>query len=89
MALFKDRSGVLLTLIVLVVVLPSFAHAFGAGNIAGTSKIEGENWRHGDIEDTLLTLLISKAAGGKKFSKMDVKRFVPTRMFTRKIDAHT
>jgi hypothetical protein len=22
-------------------------HAFGAGNIASTSKIEGQNWRHG------------------------------------------
>ncbi|KAF2233868.1 Het-C-domain-containing protein [Viridothelium virens] len=49
-------------------------HAFGAGNIGSTARIEGQNWRHGDIEDTLLTLLISRAAGGKKFSKMDVKR---------------
>ena len=49
-------------------------HAFGAGNIGSTSKIEGQNWRHGDIEDTLLTLLIARAAGGKKFSKLDVKR---------------
>ncbi|KAF2637347.1 Het-C-domain-containing protein [Massarina eburnea CBS 473.64] len=47
--------------------------AFGAGNIASTSKVEGQRWRHGDIEDTLLTLLIS-SRGGKKFSKMDVKR---------------
>lgn len=74
MALFRGTSGVLLSVVLLVVILPTFAHAFGAGNIAGTSKIEGQNWRHGDIEDTLLTLLISKAAGGKKFSKMDVKR---------------
>lgn len=48
--------------------------AFGAGNIGGTSKIEGVNWRHGDIEDTLLTLLTARAFGGKKFSKLDVKR---------------
>lgn len=48
-------------------------HAFGAGNIASVSKIEGQNWRHGDIEDTLLTLLMSRSSG-KKFSKMDVKR---------------
>ncbi|KAF1946819.1 Het-C-domain-containing protein [Clathrospora elynae] len=47
--------------------------AFGAGNIASLSAIEGQNWRHGDIEDTLLTLLISSQTG-KKFSKMDVKR---------------
>ena len=47
------------------------AHAFGAGNIASSSKVEGVNWRHGDIEDILLTLAIT---GSKKFSKMDVKR---------------
>jgi len=50
------------------------AHAFGAGNIGSTSKIEGQNWRHGDIEDTLLTLLSARAFGGKKFTKLDVKR---------------
>ncbi|KAK4626414.1 hypothetical protein CLAFUW4_04394 [Fulvia fulva] len=49
-------------------------HAFGAGNIGSTSKIEGQNWRHGDIEDTLLTLLTARAMGGEKFSKLDVKR---------------
>jgi hypothetical protein len=48
-------------------------HAFGAGNIASLSKIEGQNWRHGDIEDTLLNLFMSRSSG-KKFSKMDVKR---------------
>ena len=32
------------------------------------------NWRHGDIEDTLLNILMSHAAGGKRFSKLDVKR---------------
>lgn len=30
--------------------------------------------RHGDIEDTLLTLMMSRAAGGKKFDKMSVAR---------------
>lgn len=43
-------------------------------SVASSARIEGSNWRHGDIEDTLLTLLISRAAGGKKFSKLDVKR---------------
>ncbi|KZF19361.1 Het-C-domain-containing protein [Xylona heveae TC161] len=37
----------------LLVILPSPAAAFGAGNIASISKIEGQNWRHGDIEDML------------------------------------
>lgn len=50
------------------------ANAFGAGNIASISKIEGQNWRHGDIEDALLTLFLARAAGGRKFSKLDVQR---------------
>lgn len=41
---------------------------------ASIARIEGQNWRHGDIEDTLLNILMSRAAGGKKFSKLDVKR---------------
>lgn len=41
---------------------------------ASIARIEGVNWRHGDIEDTLLNILMSRAAGGKKFSKLDVKR---------------
>ncbi|OGM43205.1 putative cell cycle control protein TINC [Aspergillus bombycis] len=50
------------------------AHAFGAGNIASISRIEGQNWRHGDIEDVLLTLFLARVAGGRKFSKLDVQR---------------
>ena len=41
---------------------------------ASIASIEGQNWRHGDIEDTLLNILMSRAAGGKKFGKLDVKR---------------
>lgn len=69
-------------LFVLVLLLcASFAHAFGAGNIPSISKIEGQNFRHGDIEDTLAMLamtagggLLSKLRGGKKFDKMAIKR---------------
>ncbi|KAI2469773.1 Het-C-domain-containing protein [Annulohypoxylon bovei var. microspora] len=50
------------------------ALAFGAGNIAGISKVEGQNWRHGDIEDTLLTIIMARAVGGKKFDKLMVSR---------------
>nr|OQO31324.1 hypothetical protein B0A51_02098 [Rachicladosporium sp. CCFEE 5018] len=57
-----------------VILLARPANAFGAGNIASTARIEGQNWRHGDIEDTLLTLLTARVMGGKKFSKLDVKR---------------
>ncbi|KAJ6015766.1 hypothetical protein N7540_010357 [Penicillium herquei] len=57
-----------------ILAISSPAYAFGAGNIASLSKIEGQNWRHGDIEDALLTLFLARVAGGRKFSKMDVKR---------------
>jgi hypothetical protein len=66
-------SDIWLPCLVLLVFWARPTHAFGAGNIASMSAIEGQNWRHGDIEDTLLTLLISSQTG-KKFSKMDVKR---------------
>jgi hypothetical protein len=58
----------------LFVIFASPAHAFGAGNIASISRIEGQNWRHGDVEDVLLTLMMARSAGGKKFSKLDVLR---------------
>jgi hypothetical protein len=62
-------------LLVALIFLARPTHAFGAGNIASTSKIAGQNWRHGDIEDTLLTLLTARVIGrNKKFSKLDVKR---------------
>ncbi|KAH8766767.1 NIMA-interacting protein tinc [Diaporthe sp. PMI_573] len=60
-----------------VVVLFLFAghvHAFGAGNIASISKVEGQNWRHGDIEDALLKIMMARAVGGKKFDKLSVSR---------------
>lgn len=70
----RPPVGLLLACLILLVFYARPTHAFGAGNIASLAKIEGQNWRHGDIEDTLLTLLMTRAAGGKKFSKMDVKR---------------
>ena len=45
--------------------------AFGAGNIASISKIEGHNWRHGDIEDMLKTVAFIK---GHKWTSMMIKR---------------
>ncbi|KAF3909827.1 hypothetical protein ABW21_db0203499 [Orbilia brochopaga] len=61
----------LAALLVLLVFAVGPAAAFGAGNIASISKIEGRNFRHGDIEDILKTLLFLK--GGKWTSKQ-VKR---------------
>lgn len=66
-------GSLLLPCAILLILWARPTHAFGAGNIASLAKIEGQNWRHGDIEDTLLNLLMSSRTG-KKFSKMDVKR---------------
>ncbi|CAG7957500.1 unnamed protein product [Penicillium salamii] len=57
-------------LLVLLLVLPQ-VHAFGAGNIASISAIEGKNWRHGDIEDVLKTLAFIH---GHKWTSTMVKR---------------
>jgi len=61
-----------LCLILIYAALP--AHAFGAGNIASISTVEGQNWRHGDVEDALLSISMAAVAGGKRFGSMDVKR---------------
>lgn len=60
----------LLVAIAVLVLLPSGAHAFGAGNIASISKIEGQNWRHGDIEDMLATVACLK---GHKWKSAMIK----------------
>ncbi|KAI9849518.1 MAG: hypothetical protein M1837_004138 [Sclerophora amabilis] len=51
--------------------LSSPAAAFGAGNIASISKIEGHNWRHGDLEDLLKGVAFLK---GHKWTSMMIKR---------------
>jgi hypothetical protein len=56
-------------IVILCLVTPS--HAFGAGNIASISKIEGHNWRHGDIEDMLEKVACLK---GHKWTSMMIKR---------------
>jgi hypothetical protein len=42
--------------------------------LCASADANGTAGRHGDIEDTLLTLVMSRAAGGKKFDKMNVAR---------------
>ncbi|KAE8380155.1 heterokaryon incompatibility protein Het-C-domain-containing protein [Aspergillus bertholletiae] len=61
----------LLVLCLVLVVLPSQVHAFGAGNIASISAVEGKNWRHGDIEDMLKTVAFIK---GHKWTSTMIKR---------------
>ncbi|KAI1932050.1 hypothetical protein LOZ58_004072 [Ophidiomyces ophidiicola] len=55
----------------LLVLLPLQVNAFGAGNIASISAVEGKNWRHGDIEDLLKTLAFIK---GHKWTSSMVQR---------------
>jgi hypothetical protein len=58
-------------LVLAFVLLSSPVSAFGAGNIASLSKIEGHNWRHGDIEDMLKTVAFLR---GHKWTSMMIKR---------------
>ncbi|KAJ6036676.1 hypothetical protein N7540_000955 [Penicillium herquei] len=58
-------------LLLCVLVLLPQAHAFGAGNIASISAIEGKNWRHGDIEDVLKTIAF---ISGHKWTSTMIKR---------------
>ncbi|PGH10858.1 hypothetical protein AJ79_05218 [Helicocarpus griseus UAMH5409] len=64
-------KSVILVLVIVLVLLPSQAHAFGAGNIASISVVEGRNWRHGDIEDTVKALAFIK---GHKWTNIMMKR---------------
>ncbi|KAJ5670378.1 uncharacterized protein N7477_005741 [Penicillium maclennaniae] len=57
-------------LLVCLVLLPR-VHAFGAGNIASISAVEGKNWRHGDIEDMLKTVAF---IAGHKWTSTQIKR---------------
>ncbi|ROT43612.1 Het-C-domain-containing protein [Sodiomyces alkalinus F11] len=72
--MFESRSFVFLAGLVLLLCLARPAAAFGAGNISSLSKIEGVNWRHGDIEDVLLTIAMARTLKGKKFSKLMLSR---------------
>ena len=66
-----NHSTLLLICLVALVLLPSPAAAFGAGNIASLSAIEGHNWRHGDIEDMLKAVAFLR---GHKWTSMMIKR---------------
>lgn len=64
-------SAVVLLSCLILLILPSPAAAFGAGNIPSIAQIEGNNFRHGDIEDFLKTVAFIK---GHKWTSMMVKR---------------
>lgn len=61
----------LLVAAIVLVVMPGKADAFGAGNIPSIAQVEGHNWRHGDIEDTLKTIAFLH---GKKWTTLLVQR---------------
>ncbi|KAJ9613435.1 hypothetical protein H2200_003377 [Cladophialophora chaetospira] len=69
MALFS--RDVLLVLLLCLVLFTWKADAFGAGNIASISAVEGKNWRHGDIEDVLKTVACIRH---HKWNSMMIKR---------------
>ncbi|OTB13437.1 hypothetical protein K445DRAFT_164526 [Daldinia sp. EC12] len=72
MASYRFGSGSLLLIIaVILIVMPGKAAAFGAGNIPSIAQVEGHNWRHGDIEDTLKTIAFLH---GKKWTTLMVQR---------------
>ncbi|KAK6496657.1 hypothetical protein TWF481_001647 [Arthrobotrys musiformis] len=56
--------------IFLFFVFTTGASAFGAG----TTSSDDCKWRHGDIENALLGLMLARTAGGTAFTRMDVKR---------------
>ncbi|KAI5298615.1 hypothetical protein KEM56_003908, partial [Ascosphaera pollenicola] len=55
----------------LLIVLPARVSAFGAGNIASVSRIEGRNWRHGDIEDVIKGIAFVQ---GMKWTSLMISR---------------
>ncbi|KAK6520259.1 hypothetical protein TWF506_000537 [Arthrobotrys conoides] len=56
--------------IILFCIFTTGASAFGAG----TTSSDDCKWRHGDIENALLGLMLARTAGGTAFTRMDVKR---------------
>ncbi|KAI8634330.1 heterokaryon incompatibility Het-C [Xylariaceae sp. FL1651] len=64
-------GNTLLILGLILVLMPTKAAAFGAGNIPSIAQVEGHNWRHGDIEDMLKTIAFLH---GKKWTTLLVQR---------------
>ncbi|ERF70549.1 hypothetical protein EPUS_07970 [Endocarpon pusillum Z07020] len=67
----SSAQSVLLISLIALLLLATPSYAFGAGNIASISAIEGRNFRHGDIEDALKLVACIK---GHKWTSMMIKR---------------
>jgi hypothetical protein len=89
MPTFSASTTILTIAIILFLARPAHAFGAGnIGSVSKVEGVNCElllhlqqsantnTWigRHGDIEDTLLKLFMARAAGGKKFSKMNVAR---------------
>ena len=71
MAREVSLSACLFISLLTLILLTKPATAFGAGNIASISSLEGQNWRHGDIEDVIKTVAFIH---GKKWTSALIKR---------------
>ncbi|KAL2759460.1 hypothetical protein ACRALDRAFT_1039377 [Sodiomyces alcalophilus JCM 7366] len=71
LGLGRSRGSWFLVLCLALIILPGKAYAFGAGNIPSIAQIEGFNFRHGDIEDFLSTVVF---LNGKKWSSLNIAR---------------
>jgi hypothetical protein len=76
--------------LVVLVCYSGFCAAFGAGNIPNYAFLEGKAYRHGDIEDVLVDMIMRvgpshaegalgflktlTGAAGEKFGSLNVKR---------------
>jgi hypothetical protein len=75
-------ATILLVCLIALVLLPSPAAAFGAGNIASISRIEGHNWRHGDIEDLLKTVAFIRGHKWTSMSTLPAPRITKCKVLT-------
>ncbi|KUL84723.1 hypothetical protein ZTR_07642 [Talaromyces verruculosus] len=67
----SPTTAFVFVMLLMLIALPGKAEAFGAGNIASISTVEGKNWRHGDIEDTIQALAFIH---GHKWTSAMIKR---------------
>ncbi len=51
---FFSAGTPFLVIFTILLLLPSPAAAFGAGNIPGVAQVEGVNWRHGGKSPALV-----------------------------------
>ena len=83
----NSHSWLLVTLLALVLLVAPAA-AFGAGNIASISQIEGQNWRHGDLEDLLTTVAFIRGRTSMARLTRESPWSLTTETANRQMDEH-